>query len=446
MRIPVMIVRTGVAALLVVTALTLPAWPAQAAQPAAAQAPKCMGRAVTISGTQDADLIRGSNQRDVILALDGDDRIDGRGGNDIICGGSGRDLLKGGPGRDKIFGGADGRSQTRNQDGIRLMVGDVLQGGPGDDLIDLGFDERQQSFGSAQRDRLSYKASAFRVVVTLGGSKGRGSARGDGHDVLVQHPFLALLGSDRGDVLTGSTYGDQILGRGGADRIDGMGGRDTIVDGPSGSRIGDDVLVGGIGRDSLVSNGGRDALAGDASADELTIKHAPLGKASAHGGPGSDTVTVGGLRRGACVNAVGGAGSDVLLPSVAASARGARVDVHLKNGGFGVRFRGETCGFVASFEDLTMDNPFDTAPGPRWHVLGTSADESVLLMGGASVFASMAGGEDRVTASSGSDNLKGGSADDRLFGGAGKDVANGGPGTDTCRKVEFRKACEVPAG
>ena len=58
------------------------------------------------------------------------------------------------------------------------MVGDVVQGGPGDDLIDLGYDERQQTFGSAQRDRLSYKGSAFRVIVTLGSPKGRGHARG----------------------------------------------------------------------------------------------------------------------------------------------------------------------------------------------------------------------------------------------------------------------------
>jgi Ca2+-binding RTX toxin-like protein len=446
MRIPIMIVRTAGAALLVATVLTLPSSPAQAAQPGGAQAPKCKGRAVTILGTDKADTLRGTNQRDVILALDGDDRVDGRGGNDVICGGSGRDQLLGGSGQDKIFGGADGRSQTRNQDGVRLMVGDVVQGGPGDDLIDLGFDERQQTFGSAERDRLSYKASAFRVIIALGGSKGRGHARGDGLDVLVQHPFLALLGSDRSDVLTGSTYGDEILGRAGADRIDGMGGRDTIVDGPAGARIGDDVLVGGIGRDSLVSYGGRDTLAGDASADELTIVHAPLGKATAQGGPGADTLSVGGLRRGACVNAVGGAGIDQLLSTVAAAARSARVDIHLKDGGFGVRVRDEACGFVASVEDLTMDNPFDTAAGPRWHVLGTGADESVLLTGGASVFASMAGGEDRVTGSSGDDNLKGGPANDRLFGGSGKDVANGGPGTDTCRKVEFRKACEVPAG
>jgi Ca2+-binding RTX toxin-like protein len=411
----------------------------------AAAPPKCKGRAVTILGTDGADTLKGSNQKDVILALGGDDRIDGRGGNDIICGGSGRDLIKGGPGHDKIFGGADGRSTQRNGDGIRLIVGDVVQGGPGDDLIDLGYDERQQTFGSAQRDRLSYKDSAFRVIVALGSPKGRGHAQGDGRDVLVQHPFLALLGSDKADLLTGSTYGDQILGRGGADHIDGLGGRDELVDGQIGAEIGDDVLVGGVGRDTLVSYGGRDKLSGDASADQLTLVHPPVGKVTVQGGPGADTLTVAGLRRGVCVNAVGGGGVDQLLPSVAPVARGARVDVDFKAGGFGVRFRDRVCGFVASVEDLMMDNPFTTPDGPRWHVVGTAADESVLLTGGASVFASMAGGDDRVTGSSGDDNLKGGPGDDRLFGGGGKDVANGGPGNDSCRKVEFRKGCEVPA-
>ena len=365
---------TTTAALLVAGLFAVPAAPAQTD---AALAPKCKGRAVTILGTEDADNLRGSNQRDVILALGGDDRIDGRGGDDIICGGSGRDLVKGGPGHDKIFGGADGRSDAVNDDGVRLMVGDVVQGGPGDDLIDLGFDERQVTFGSVQRDRLSYKGSAFRVVVTLGGPKGRGHARGDGRDLLVSHQFLALLGSDRGDVLTGSTYGDEILGRGGPDVIDGSGGRDILVDGPITSRVGDDVLVGGIGRDTITSYGGHDRLQGDAAADQLTLMQAPLGKATVQGGPGADTLAVGGLRRGVCPRVVGGGGTDDLFPYALPSARGARIDINLKNGGFGVRFRDRTCGFVASVENLTMEPQLFREVRPRWHVVGTGADESV---------------------------------------------------------------------
>ncbi|MEO6512662.1 MAG: hypothetical protein ABIO16_16805, partial [Nocardioides sp.] len=201
----------------------------------------------------------------------------------------------------------------------------------------------------------------------------------------------------------------------------------------------------GIGRDTITSYGGRDTLVGDASADELNILHAPLGKVTLQGGAGADTLTVAALRRGTCVHAVGGGGADTLLPSVAPDAKHARVDVDLKRGGFGVRFRDRTCGFVDSVEDVELVNPFTDGAGPRWNVGGTGADETVTLMGGASVFASMAGGDDRVTGSSGNDNLKGGPGDDRLFGGGGKDVANGGPGTDVCRKVEFRKGCEVPA-
>jgi Ca2+-binding RTX toxin-like protein len=436
--------RTVLGATLGLLAATL-VLPAPVSEAAVVSAPTCKGRVVTILGTDGADHLRGTNKKDVILALDGDDRIDGRGGNDVICGGAGRDLIQGGSGADKIFGGADGRSEQRSEDGVRLMVGDVVQGGPGDDLIDLGYDERQQTFGSFLRDRLSYKDSKFRVIVTLGTPKGRGHAQGDGRDLLVKHPFLTLIGSNRSDLLTGSTYGDEILGRGGADHIDGGGGRDVLVDGAVGSRVGDDVLVGGVGRDTITSYGGHDTLSGDASADVLTVPLTPAGKVTLQGGPGADTLNVAGLRRGACVHAVGGGGADRLLPSPAPDAARGRIDVDLKRGDFGVLVRNRTCGFVASVEEVSMVG-FSDGSGPRWRVHGTNADETISLGLGGSLFASMSGGDDRVTGSSGNDNLKGGPGDDRLFGGGGKDVANGGPGTDTCRKVEFRKGCEVPAG
>ena len=87
------ILSTAAATMLAATLLVLPVGPAQAADAAAALAPKCKGREVTILGTDDGETLRGTNKRDVILALDGDDRIDGRGGNDVICGGAGRDLI-----------------------------------------------------------------------------------------------------------------------------------------------------------------------------------------------------------------------------------------------------------------------------------------------------------------------------------------------------------------
>jgi Ca2+-binding RTX toxin-like protein len=434
---------TGAALALLVGTLVAPASGLPAAPSAAA--PQCKGRPVTILGTEDADTIRGSNQRDVILALGGDDRVDGRGGNDVICGGAGRDFINGDAGHDKLFGGADGRSTVRNDDGIRLMVGDVVQGGPGDDLIDLGYDERQQTFGSAERDRLSYKGSAFRVIVTLGTPKGRGHARGDGRDIIKSHPFLALLGSDRDDVLTGSTYGDQILGRGGADTIDGGGGRDVLVDGLRAARAGDDVLIGGIGRDSLTSYGGHDQLDGGSSADLLTVLHAQRGSLSLKGGPGADVLSPSDMLPGSCVRVVGGGGSDELLPVVSTKVAEGKVVVNLKHHAFGVRQPVGTCGFVDTVESLTVAGSLPTQQ-LRWLVTGTGVAETVLMRDGSSVLAAMAGGDDRVSGSTGNDNLKGGPGDDRLFGGGGNDVANGGPGTDTCRKVDFRKHCEIPKG
>jgi Ca2+-binding RTX toxin-like protein len=411
-----------------------------------ASAPMCKGRAVTILGTDGADNLRGTDNRDVILALDGDDRVDGRGGNDVICGGSGRDLIKGGSGADKIFGGADGRSTQVSPDGVPLLVGDVVQGGPGDDLIDLGYDERQQTFGSAKRDRLSYKDSAFRVIVTLGSPKGRGHSQGDGRDLLVSHPFLALLGSNHADLLTGSTYGDEILGRGGPDHLDGGGGRDILVDGAIGSRVGDDELVGGVGRDTITSYGGHDRLVGDASADTITVVHAPPGVMELVGGPGQDVLTVGDLLTGSCVKVDGGAGADLLVPTVTRQVRRGKVDADLRSGPFGLRARGrDGCGSARSVEALTLDNAYGAEQRLRWFVEGTDKGEDVRLRHGGSVRAVMHGGRDQVIGSGGDDTLKGGPGSDRLFGGGGKDVAIGGPGTDTCRKVEFRKGCEIPA-
>jgi Ca2+-binding RTX toxin-like protein len=436
----------GVTALLAttLTALAVPGAHAGPPPAPAAAAPMCKGRPATIVGTDASETLRGTPGRDVILALGGDDRVEGRDGVDLICGGSGRDLIQGGRGDDKLFAGADGRSDKVNGDGVRLMVGDVVQGGKGDDLIDLGFDARQVNIGSDQRDRLSYKASTSAVQVRLG-SKRRGAARGDGHDVLVKHPYLALLGSNLGDELSGSMFGDQILGRGGRDRIEGAGGRDVLVDGPIGATSGDDVLLGGLGRDELTTHGGHDKLDGGFSADAIEVIRAPLGALTVGGGPGNDTLVIGLLVAGACPDVIGGEGTDELLPTVAGAIHRGKADIDLQSSAFGLRGAGgDSCGTVATVENLTIENPFGTNQRIRWFVRGTSAAETLILRNGGSTLATMAGGNDRVIASSGDDNMKGGPGDDRLFGGPGRDVAMGGSGTDTCREAEFEQGCELP--
>ena len=276
------------------------------------------------------------------------------------------------------------------------MVGDVVQGGNGDDLI-LGFDPRQR--GSAPTNATDCPTRAAAGCRWLGGPDGRGHSRGDGRDVIVPHAFLALLGSDRGDVLTGSPYGDEILGRAGADLMDGGGGRDALVDGPVGAREGDDVLSAASAATSYVVRRSRPA-GGRRRGRRLTLP--TLRSASSrfraarlrhpHGRR---------ARRGACVNVVGGGGADELLPSVASEARTARVDVDLKRGEFGVRVRQAVLRLRRLGGGPDMVNQFTGADGPRWHVRGTGVDETVLLRKGASIWASMAGGDDRVSGNSG---------------------------------------------
>jgi Ca2+-binding RTX toxin-like protein len=228
--------------------------------------------------------------------------------------------------------------------------------------------------------------------------------------------------------------------------IDGGAGRDVLVDGPLGSRIGDDQLVGGVGRDTITSYGGHDRLVGDASADTITVVHASAGATEVVGGAGADLLTVSALQRGSCVKVDGGAGTDELVPTVTRQVRRGKVDADLRSGPFGVRVRGrDGCGSARSVESLAIDNAFGSAQRLRWFVEGSDAGEHVVLRHGGSVRAVMHGGRDQVIGSGGDDTLKGGPGSDRLFGGGGKDVAIGGPGNDTCRKVEFRKGCEVPA-
>lgn len=69
---------------------------------------ECRGKAATILGTTQKDVITGTNGNDVIASLKGGDRVHGRGGKDRICLGRGSDRGSGGSGNDSLFG--DGRS------------------------------------------------------------------------------------------------------------------------------------------------------------------------------------------------------------------------------------------------------------------------------------------------------------------------------------------------
>ena len=73
-----------------------------------------------LSGTNEADLIRGFGSGDVLQGQGGNDAVYGGYGGDYVSGGAGRDVLSGGPGKDILYGGA---------------AADLLTGGPGQDIF-----------------------------------------------------------------------------------------------------------------------------------------------------------------------------------------------------------------------------------------------------------------------------------------------------------------------
>ena len=74
---------------------------------------KCLGRAVTIAGSDAKDVIVGTKKKDVIFAGGGNDKIKGKGGNDRICGAAGKDKMIGGGGRNDRFKGGAGKDTEK---------------------------------------------------------------------------------------------------------------------------------------------------------------------------------------------------------------------------------------------------------------------------------------------------------------------------------------------
>ncbi|MFR9721109.1 calcium-binding protein, partial [Aeromonas diversa] len=103
--------------------------------------------AVTLTGSELADVLTGAKGNDVIFGLggedklaggDGDDSLFGGGDNDTLAGGNGNDLLEGGHGFDALNGEA-GNDTLRGDEGNDSLNGgvgvDLLEGGDGDDVI-----------------------------------------------------------------------------------------------------------------------------------------------------------------------------------------------------------------------------------------------------------------------------------------------------------------------
>jgi len=134
--------------------------------------------------------------------------LDGGPGDDVVVGTSGPDQLTGGGGRDRVLA-VDGR--------------DVIYGSEEDAAAD-------HLDGGNGIDRVSYAATAGRVVVNL--SQGRASGRDIGRDTLVG--FEDADGGAGNDTLVGNLGFNRLRGFGGNDRLEGGGASDRL-DGGDGS-------------------------------------------------------------------------------------------------------------------------------------------------------------------------------------------------------------------
>jgi Ca2+-binding RTX toxin-like protein len=107
----------------------------------------CLGKPVTIFGTNGADSLVGTSGADVILANAGDDTIKAGPGKDRVCAGDGNDTVSGAGGKDQIDGGT-GNDQLKGKGGNDRLLGrtgndnlnggagrkDTCKGGPGTDV------------------------------------------------------------------------------------------------------------------------------------------------------------------------------------------------------------------------------------------------------------------------------------------------------------------------
>jgi Ca2+-binding RTX toxin-like protein len=171
-----------------------------------------------LTGSAEADRLRGGWGDDVVRAGEGDDDIEPSRGNDDVFGGPGNDKLKFAP-----FGA-----------GVRADMSTGRASGQGKDT----FQEIERLAGTWNADELIGDASAN-----------------------------ALIGREGADIIFGRGGSDRIFGNTGRDKVYGEAGDDTLEGGAS-----PDFLVGGKGDDVFRARDGRvDYLYGGDDFDRAQI-------------------------------------------------------------------------------------------------------------------------------------------------------------------------------
>ncbi|MBX9659536.1 MAG: hypothetical protein K2X00_13280 [Nitrospiraceae bacterium] len=385
-----------------------------------------LGPSITITGTEDADVLVGTVENDgidagagndtvyagagddLVLASDGDDVVAGEAGIDTIHGGSGVDYLYGGDG-DDLINGDEGNDVLVGEAGNDILMGgagnDVLNGGLGDDSLSSGTGD-DTVYAGAGNDQVSGGDGDDAAVgeegadTMYGGSGNDYLYGGEGDDVVTgDEGNDTLLGEGGNDILNGGTGNDVLNGGAGADQFSGGEGDDSLyID------AADTVVVGGAGYDQVIVTG-MDAVTFDAATAEVEL---------VVGSSGDDVLTAVGSLSG--VTFYGGDGNDQLTG-------GDGIDILI----------GE-----AGNDTLVGGNGSD--------VLNGGAGDDVLT-GGAGDDAFYAGmGSDHIDGGDGSDSVSGEDGADTIFGGAGADYLYGGEGDDVINGDEDNDVLVGEAG
>lgn len=395
--------------------------------PAAFGAPRCLGAAATIVGTDGDDDIEGTRRRDVIVTRRGSDIVNGRGGGDVICTGGDDDFVRGGAGNDLILtgGSSDTAHGGEGRDHISTGAGalDALFGGAGDDTLSGGpgsFD----GLTGGEGDDLLDGGAGLDIAYFFDAPNGveaellSGLVTGHGTDQLTD--VEGLVGSNHDDVLLGDDGSNLLSGQGGDDRIEARGS------GPVGTPDAD-VLDGGDGDDVLDGGEGGDFVRYEDSPSGVTVDLA----AGIATGWGTDDLI-------AIEAAIGSVFDDTLLGDGGDNAFVPGPGDDAVDGRAGI----DEVVYVDALEPIALDLAAGTSTG--W---GTDALVAIENARGTAGADTLAGddGPNVLVGGSGADALEGAGGDDTLLGAGGTDTADGGAGDDAC-DAETETTCERALG
>lgn len=407
---------------------------------------------LTLSGTDDNDVLYGLKSENTLTGFGGDDLIYGNDLDDVIDGGKGNDRLLGRSGSDVyLYNIGDGNdiildASTDGDTNVLRLGPDisesnlVMKRSENDLVISFNNNDGQVSINNY------FLSDSYQLDIELSSSKVFSvdeirtlvvtSTSGDDDIEAFDNDETIYLGSGN----------DRIKGNGGNDFLYGEEGNDVLLGG-----LGDDTLVGGADNDSLYGNQGNDVLIGGS------------GSNSVNGGDGNDTLeTESGLLNGGEGNDVyiyrEGFGDVTIINSDYSTGRSdiirfaegispEDVDLGISDAGnYGggdlvirveghgtITVRNHFLNFISSNSSPKGEigdaiNSIEFSDGTSWALSEINRRASIGNDNNNYLYGIDSGSQ--IEGHAGNDVLQGGIGDDTLDGGIGDDTLDGGEGSD----------------